>query len=249
MIKSMVFFPTKEFSLKPESLGLKAEDVWITTEDGVRIHGWFLPAKNPGLCLLFFHGNADNISSRLPKAKEWVDRGASVLLLDYRGYGKSEGEIQNGEDLSKDAQAALKWLLENKSLTASQIILYGESIGAVPAIELAVKEKFRAAVLEAPFTCLKDLAKRHYGMAPDFMIKDFLMDNESKIAGLKSPLLIVHGTDDEIVPFSMGKSLFEKAPEPKKFLEIKGAHHNDITLVGGTDFFEKPFRFAVAAEC
>ena len=248
MIKSMVFFPTKEFSLKPESFGLNAEEAWCPTKDGVRVHGWFLPAKSSNVCLLFFHGNADNISSRLPKAKEWIARGVPVLLLDYRGYGKSEGEIQNGNDLSEDAKAALKWLQEKKNFTPSQIILYGESIGAVPAIELAVKEKFKAVVLEAPFTSLKDLAKHHYGMAPDFMLKDFMMDNESKISQLKSPLFMLHGTEDEIVPFSMGKRLFEKAPEPKQFLEIKGAHHNDVTSVGGADFFEQPFRFITAAK-
>ncbi len=246
MITSMVFFPTKEFSLKPESFGLAADDVWCETKDGVRIHGWFLQLKKSTLYLLFFHGNADNISVRLPKAKEWVSRGISVLLVDYRGYGKSEGEIKHGSDLCQDAQAALKWLQEKKSSTPSNIILYGESIGAVPAIELAAKEKFKAVILEAPFTSLKELAKHHYGIAPDFLLKDFLLDNESKISQIKSPVFVLHGTEDEIVPFSMGKRLFEKAPEPKQFFEIKGAHHNDITSVGGKDFFERPFHFATA---
>jgi len=245
MITSMVFFPTKEFSLKPESFGLAADDVWCETKDGVRIHGWFLQSKNPTLYLLFFHGNADNISIRLPKVKEWVSRGISVLLVDYRGYGKSGGEIKHGNDICMDAQAALKWLLEKKNSNPSDIILYGESIGAVPAIELATKEKFKAIILEAPFTSLKELAKHHYGMAPDLLLKDFLLDSESKISQIKSPVFVLHGTDDEVVPFSMGKRLFEKAPEPKQFFEIKGAHHNDISLVGGKDFFERPFQFAV----
>ena len=242
----MIFFPTKEFSLKPENFGLAAEDVWCETKDNIRVHGWFFEVPKAESCLIFFHGNADNISIRLPKAKEWIDRGISVLLVDYRGYGKSKGEIKQGSDLFEDGQAALKWVQEKKGYPASQIILYGESIGAVPAIELATKEKFKAVILEAPFTSIKELAKRHYGMAPDFMLKDFLLDNESRIVRLKSPLFILHGTEDEIVPFEMGKLLFEKAPEPKQFLEIKGAHHNDITVIGGKDFFERPFRFAVS---
>jgi len=245
MITSMIFFPTKEFSLKPESFGLAQEDAWCETEDKVQVHGWFFEVPKAESCLIFFHGNADNISIRLPKAKEWIDRGVSVLLLDYRGYGRSEGEIKQGSDLLEDGQAALKWIQEEKKYTPSQIILYGESIGAVPAIELAIKERFKAVILEAPFTSIKELAKRHYGMAPDFLLKDFLMDNESKIAQLKAPVFILHGTEDEVVPFSMGKLLFEKAPEPKQFLEIKEAHHNDIASVGGEDFFERPFRFAV----
>ena len=119
MIASMIFFPVRDFSMHPEDFGLKAEDAWCETEDGVRIHGWFLPAKTGfpeglSLCLLLFHGNADNISIRLPKAQEWVKRGISVFLLDYRGYGKSEGKIQAGGDLYQDGKAALKWLLDQK---------------------------------------------------------------------------------------------------------------------------------------
>ena len=210
----------------------------------MKLHGWFFEAPESKACLLFFHGNADNISSRLPKAKAWIDRGVSVFLLDYRGYGKSKGDIKEGDDLIKDADAALKWLKETKAYSASQLTLYGESIGAVPAIELSNKEKFKAIILEAPFTSLKELAKHHYGMAPDFMLKDFLMDNEAKISKVKSPVFVLHGAEDEIVPFAMGKRLFEKAPEPKEFLEIRGARHNDISVVGGSDFFDKPFQFA-----
>ncbi|MBI4358274.1 MAG: alpha/beta hydrolase [Candidatus Omnitrophica bacterium] len=259
MIASMIFFPVREFSARPEHFGLSAEDVWCRTSDGVRIHGWLIPsgatarttgggASEISSCLLFFHGNADNISIRLPKAKEWVERGISVLLLDYRGYGKSEGKIDQGVNLYQDAEAAVRWLKENKNFDPSQLILYGESIGAYPAIELAVRQKFRAVILEAPFTSIKELAKKHYGLAPDFFLKDFLMDNESKISELKSPLFILHGGDDEIVPVEMGRRLFEKAPAPKEFFAIQGAHHNDISLIGGTDFYEKPFRFAVGQD-
>lgn len=246
MIASMIFFPVKEFSSQPKDFGLMSEDVWCQTQDGIKIHGWYLEAKESSTCLLLFHGNADNISVRLPKAKAWVSRGVSVLLVDYRGYGKSEGEIKVGNDLTQDASAALKWLKEGKKYASSQIILYGESIGAVPAIELGVQEKFKAIILEAPFTNLKELAKHHYGMAPDFMLKDFAMDNEDKIPQLKSPLFVVHGTQDEIVPFQMGRHLFDKAPEPKQFFEIKNASHNDISLIGGSAFFDEPFRFAMA---
>ncbi len=242
----MIFFPVKEFSSQPKDFALTSEDVWCRTPDGVTIHGWYLPAENGTLCLLLFHGNADNISIRLPKAKEWVERSVSVLLMDYRGYGQSEGEIKTGDNLYQDAIAAVEWLKKNKNYKASEIILYGESIGAVPAIELAVRDQFKAIILEAPFTNLKELAKHHYGLAPDFMLKDFTMDNEVKISGLKSPLFILHGSRDEVVPFEMGKRLFEKAPQPKQLFEIKNARHNDISLIGGGAFFDEPFRFVVS---
>ena len=244
MIASMIFFPVKEFSRKPESVGLAAEDVSMRTEDGVKLHGWFFPAPNAQVCLLLFHGNADNISIRLPKAEAWVQRGVSVLLIDYRGYGKSEGTIQSSADLIKDAKAGLAWLKKAKNLNPSQIILYGESMGSVPAIELAGHETFKAIILEAPFTSLKDMAKLLYGMAPDFMLKDFEMNNEENIAKLKTPVLILQGTEDEVVPFSMGQRLFKKAPEPKSFFEIKGGHHNDLAEKAGEDYYAKPYEFA-----
>jgi alpha-beta hydrolase superfamily lysophospholipase len=247
MIASMIFFPVREFSARPEDFSLKAEEAWCETKDHITLHGWFFQAQNETqpICLLLFHGNADNISIRLPKAQAWMKRGISVFLIDYRGYGKSEGKIEKGNDLLKDGRAAFQWLKNKKNYTSEQIILYGESIGAVPAIELAVHERFKAVILEAPFTSLKEMARRHYGLVPDFLIKDFMMDNETKISSLKSPLFILHGEEDEIVPFEMGKRLFEKAPEPKQLFEIKNAHHNDISIVGGRDFFEAPYQFVM----
>lgn len=244
MIASMIFFPVKDFSLTPDQFGLTAKDVFVKTEDDVKLHGWFFPVKDSKICLLLFHGNADNISIRLPKAKAWVDRGASVLLLDYRGYGKSEGEIKTANDLVEDAKAGLAWLKE-QNYPSSQIILYGESIGSVPAIELAANEKFKAIILEAPFTSLKDMAKLFYGMAPDFVLKDFEMNNEEKIQQLKTPVLILQGTDDEVVPFSMGQRLFKKAPEPKSFFEIKDGHHNDLPEKAGEAYYATPYDFAL----
>ena len=244
MIASMIFFPVKDFSLKPESIGLVAEDVSVKTEDGVKLHGWFFSAQNSQSCLLLFHGNADNISIRLPKAKAWVKRGVSVLLIDYRGYGRSEGEIKSSADLTKDAKAALDWLKNKKKYSPAQIILYGESMGSVPVIELAGTEKFKAAILESPFTSLKDMAKLLYGMAPDILLKDFEMNNEEKITRLKTPVLILQGTNDEVVPFSMGQRLFKKAPEPKSFFEIKNGLHNDLAEKAGEDYYAKPYQFA-----
>ncbi len=243
MIASMIFFPTREYVADPKTSGLPYEEVICVTQDKVKLKGWFFPAPNAKSCLLFFHGNADNIGSRIPKAKEWVKRGVSVLLVDYRGYGKSEGEIKAACDLTLDAEAALAWLAKEKGIAPENIILYGESIGSVPSIELANKAKFKAVILEAPFTSVKDMAKLIYGMAPDFMLKDFEMNNEERIRGIKSPVFIMQGSEDDVVPFSMGQKVFKNAPQPKEFFEIKGAQHNNISEVAGDEFFEKPFQF------
>jgi len=244
MIASMIFFPSKEMLYRPADFGLAEEDIFFQTEDGVRLHGWYFKAEGD-LCLLFFHGNAGNISSRVPKASEWVKRGVSVFLLDYRGYGKSEGSIQKGEDLNRDGRAALGWLRKEKGLDPSQVVLYGESIGSAPAVELATENVFRALILETPFTSIKELAKVHYGFVPDFFLKDFDLNNESKIGRLRCPVFILHGREDEVAPFSMGERLFEKAPEPKASLWIPGGHHNDLSEMAGAGFFETPHRFVL----
>lgn len=243
MIASMIFFPVREFSYQPADFGLRAEEVYCDTSDGVRIHGWFLKADSETAALLLFHGNADNISIRLPKAREWIRRGISVFLVDYRGYGKSAGKIKTAHDLILDGQAAYDWLTAHRAYEPSQVILYGESIGAFPAIQLAAKQNVKALILEAPFTSLKELAKLHYGFAPDFFLKDFDMPNEIMIQKIRCPFFLIHGAEDEIVPISMGERLFEQAPAPKEFFKVPHAHHNDLMDAGGQDFFEKPFRF------
>lgn len=246
MVASMIFFPTREYLAEPKDYHLAYEDAWPSTDDNVRLHGWFLEAEGASFCLIFFHGNATNISGVLLYAQEWVARGVSVLLLDYRGYGQSEGSIKVGSDIFLDAEAGVRWLGSEKGFAPSQIILYGQSIGAAAAIELATRERFRALVLEAPFTSIEDLSRTHYGFAPGFLLKDFSYRNEAKMKQIKCRLLIVHGTEDEVCPFWMGKRLFEAAPDPKEFLEIEGAHHNDLFDVAGNDAFDRPIRFASA---
>ncbi|OGW79728.1 MAG: hypothetical protein A3G33_01610 [Omnitrophica bacterium RIFCSPLOWO2_12_FULL_44_17] len=244
MIISMLFFPSKEFTTGPSDFGLVSEDMWCQTEDRVKIHGWYLPALQSEKCLLFFHGNAGNISIRLPKAKEWVSRGVSVLLMDYRGYGKSEGNIKGGKDLFCDTRAALSWLVKEKKIDPSKIVLYGESIGSVFAIQLATEQKFHAIILEAPFTSVKKIGEVHYGIVPDFILGDFkLYNNETAISKVQCPVFLVQGTDDEIVPPAMGKLIFENAPQPKEMLAVPSGHHNDLPDVAGKDFFEKPLNF------
>ena len=243
MVTSFLFFPEKDFYELPQNYGLAAEEVSLVTPDSVRLHGWFFKASPQKPILLFFHGNAGNISGRLFKAKGWIDRGVSVFLVDYRGYGKSEGKIQQGKDLLEDAHAALRWLEENKKVTSHQIILYGESIGAYPAITLAGEKEFAGLILEAPFTTLNDLAKRHYGWVPEFALNGFQMNNDMAIPKVQAPVFILHGDQDEICPKPMGERLYELAPPPKEFYVIQGGEHNNLPQVAGGPYFDYPYDF------
>ncbi len=242
MIATMIFFPTKEFVQMPEDFGLQAEDVYLNTEDNVRLHGWFLPAPESKTCLLLLHGNAGNISMRLFKAKDWVTNGVSVFLLDYRGYGKSEGSIKKGSDLMADSRAAVTWL-NQRGFQNRQVILYGESIGSAPAVELASQEAFHSLILESAFTSMEELGKKHYGPVAGMFLGDFKLDNETIIGKARCPVFILHGTQDEIAPFSMAEKLYEKAPGPKEIFAIQDGTHNELSVIAGKDFFEKPLRF------
>ena len=244
MITSMIFFPEKTFYEKPEDYGFDAEDIRFKTSDGVELHGWFLGAKSPEKgTLLFFHGNAGNISHRLYKVKGWVERGFSVFLIDYRGYGKSQGEIKSDADVIRDGEAALSWLTEKKKISLARLIFYGESLGTYPAIYLGAQHKVLAVVLEAPFTSFLDLARLHYPIAPAMLMKGLEFSNQDWISKLKSPLFILHGSRDEICPYAMSGELFEKAPEPKGFLSIPNGMHNDLPNAAGEDYWEKPYQF------
>lgn len=245
MITSMIFFPEKTFYEKPEDYGFLFEEVRIPTADGLKLHGWHLKASDAKGTLLFFHGNAGNISGRLSKAKGWIDRGLSVVLVDYRGYGKSEGKIDHGDDIVRDAEAALAWLLEAKGTPVSKIILYGESLGSHPALRLASEHAVAAVILEAPFTSFVELGRRHYSVVPgiELLLKDFRFANIEWIAKLKSPLFVLHGTADEVCPYAMSGELVDLAPEPKGFLSIPGGAHNDLPVAAGEDFWQKPYEF------
>jgi fermentation-respiration switch protein FrsA (DUF1100 family) len=244
MVASLIFFPDKSYYALPRDYGLAAEDIFLTTQDGVRLHGWYFEAAQPKACLLFFHGNAGNISMRIFKAKGWLERGVSVFLLDYRSYGKSEGKIHKGSDLVEDARAALRWLEEDKKVSSEKILLYGESIGAYPAIQLAREKRFAGLILEAAFTSLLELARANYGgWVPEFLLSAFEMNNGEAIREAKAPLFFLHGDQDSISPVAQGKRLYEIAPTPKELFIVPGGDHNDLPETAGEAFFETPYRF------
>jgi uncharacterized protein len=244
--KQSMFFPMNEVFSTPDAVGLPYESVFFKTQDNLKIHAWFLPAasqveeKN---VVLFCHGNAGNISHRVEKLHILHELDISIFIFEYRGYGQSEGKPSEG-GLYKDAAAGYQWLISEKGYRPEQIIVYGESIGGAVAIDLASRVQVSAVITEEAFTSIRGMVKALYPVLPPFMVKT-RMDSLSKLRQVDVPKLFIHAPEDEIVPFWMGKELYEKAKPPKKFLQVRGSHNSafyesrDKILQGIRDFFEE----------
>jgi fermentation-respiration switch protein FrsA (DUF1100 family) len=219
-----IFFPNKNLEYSPGLINLGFEDIYLQTLDNFKIHGWFIPNKNAKYTLLFFHGNAGNIGHRLDKIKLLYDIGLNIFIIDYRGYGKSQGSPSE-KGLYLDAKAARGYLVNNRNITPDNIILYGESLGAAVAVDLALQVKARALIIEEAFTNIADMAKRIYPFIPVFLISA-KFDSLAKVRNINIPKLFIHSKDDEIVPLELGDKLYAAAKEPKRFAEISGSHNS-----------------------
>ncbi|MDD5120873.1 MAG: alpha/beta hydrolase [Candidatus Omnitrophica bacterium] len=220
-----LFYPTKEIPAFPDRASLEYQDVFFKTTDNLEINGWFVPCKDAQYTILFCHGNAGNISHRIGKLKFFNKLGYSVFIIDYRGYGKSQGRPSEA-GFYKDAKAAYNYLL-SLGISADQIIGYGESIGGAVIVDLAWKEKMKALILDSTLSSVKDMIKYSYPFVP-YWVFSSRFDSESKIKSVKIPKLIIHSINDEIVPFQLGKRLYEASPEPKEFLQIYGGHNSNF---------------------
>jgi fermentation-respiration switch protein FrsA (DUF1100 family) len=230
-----LYFPLKEIEATPAAIGLDYEDVTVTTNDGLQLTGWFIPSAHSRDTILLSHGNGGNISHRLEKIKILHALDLDVLIYDYRGYGRSSGKPSE-DGLYRDAQVMYDYLIHERKIPVQRIIAYGESLGGAVAIDLAVKRDLGAIIIESGFASIHDMAKKIFGVAPSFLIHA-KYDSVDKIRTIQIPKLIMHSPDDEVVPFSQGRGLFENAPEPKIFVELQGGH-NDGFLVSG-DVYSK----------
>lgn len=240
LVDRMVFQPTPGEDLRPSDVGLSGEDVFLDTDDGVRVHAYWLPAADADRAILFLHGNAGNASHRLPNAALLVRMGANVLLMDYRGYGKSEGRPSE-RGVYADARAGLAHLVESRGIPQERIVLFGRSLGGSVAVELARGRTLAGVILESTFTSIADVARSAVG--PLAVLAGRRFDSRSKIGELQSPLLFFHGDRDGIVPYALGRELYEAAPDPKAFETIPGAGHNDTVEQGGRVYLERIARF------
>lgn len=230
----MVFNSSTEQNI-PDGLSnrLKYEDVWFSTKDGLRLHAWYIKGSAEQPIVLFFHGNAANITHRWPNLLDLRHQGYSIFIFDYRGFGQSEGNANGEQDLHEDAVAALQYI-HQRGWQPHQIIYYGRSLGAAVALQLALEAPPAALVLEAPFTTLREEARFHspilYHLFHWWLADDF--NNLKRISQLNTPLLLIHGDADTVVPFSMSQRLFPLAPEPKMFLAIPDAGHSNCYQIG-----------------
>jgi fermentation-respiration switch protein FrsA (DUF1100 family) len=233
MMLGLLYFPLRGFDAMPGSFGIESEDLWFTTEDGQRLHGWWIAARGPRHLghLLHFHGNAGNISHRLPEAAALAGAGFDVLLFDYRGYGRSAGRPDE-QGTYRDARAARAALFGRPGMDARRVFYFGESLGGAIALALALEHPPAGLVLQSTFTSIRDMARLHYPVVPAFLVPD-AYPSAARIGRLRSPLLVVHGDRDAIVPFSHGQALFAAAPERKRLHVVAGAGHNDLVETCG----------------
>jgi fermentation-respiration switch protein FrsA (DUF1100 family) len=232
-----VFFPASELPYTPDQLGLEFEDVYFTTEDGLKLNGWFVPGASD-TTLLWFHGNAGNIGHRVEEMALFHRRlGVNLFIFDYRGYGRSEGKPSE-QGIYRDARAALHYLEGRADVVPDKIIYFGRSLGAAVAVELAVARPPLALVLVAPFTSLGDMAQVAY---PHLPLRWLLEDRYNSLALLPRihrPLLIMHGDQDKIVPLSQSERLLQAANSPKHLQVLPGAGHNDTYFAAGNVYWD-----------
>ena len=227
----LVFFPTREIEATPADAGLPYEDVSFTAADGTRLHGWWVPAPGARGTVLFFHGNAGNVSHRLHSLRSFHDLGMSTFIFDYRGYGRSEG-VPSEEGTYRDAEGAWRWLTEERKVPPGEIVFFGRSLGGAVAAWLAGRHPPRALILESTFTSVPELGAELYPWLPVRLLARIRYDTLRLLPGVKCPVLVVHSPEDEVIPFRHGRRLYEAAPAPKEFLEIRGTHNTGFATTG-----------------
>jgi fermentation-respiration switch protein FrsA (DUF1100 family) len=234
-----IFHPSREIVRTPLDAGLQFQDHYFTTADGVRLNGWFIPYPGARATLIWFHGNAGNISHRVENIRLLHDRvKINVFIFDYRGYGRSSGSASE-EGTYRDGVAALTFLHQQLGVSADRLIIFGRSLGAAVAAEMALRFTCRGLILETPFASILDMAKSVMPLLPIGAILQTRYDVVEKVARIKVPLLVLHGDRDDVVPYEQGKQVFAAAPNPKEFYTIGGANHNDTYLVGGANYFTR----------
>jgi fermentation-respiration switch protein FrsA (DUF1100 family) len=223
----LVYFPQveRELTTTPRATGLDYEDVALHTADGVKLHGWWVPAGEARGTVLMMHGNAGNISHRLGYLTMFNRLGYSVLLFDYRGYGKSGGNPDE-EGTYRDGEAAWQHLTEARKLSPRDIVIVGESLGGGIATWLAAKYPPRAVVLASTFTSVPDLGAQIYPWLPVRLLARVRYDNRARVGAIDAPVMIAHSRDDDIIPFSHAEALFAAAHEPKQMLVLAGGHND-----------------------
>ena len=242
----MVFLsdlPGRALTATPVDIGLEYEDVSLATSDDERLHGWYVPATDKRGVVLFFHGNAGNISHRLDSIEIFHQLGLDTLIIDYRGYGRSTGKTSE-QGTYLDAEAAWSYLVDERGIPADRIIVFGRSLGGAIGAWLGTQHTSAAMIIESSFTSGVDIARQLYPFLPVRLITRLRYPVAEYASRLECPVLVVHSRNDEIIPFEMGRSIYAAVKQRKSFLELRGDHNNGFFIsrrdyVAGLDrFFE-----------
>ncbi|MFN6560941.1 MAG: alpha/beta hydrolase [Nostoc sp. ChiSLP01] len=240
-----IFFPTAAIEKTPEFFNLPYEEVWlpvaVKTGKVEHIHGWWIKAKQPNTkVLLYLHGNGINIGANIAHTNRFYQLGFSVLLIDYRGYGRSEGSFPNEKQVYEDAATAWNYLVQQQ-ISPKEIFIYGHSLGGAIAIDLAVKQPQAAGlIVESSFTSIRDLIayRKKFGIFPVDLILTQRFESIKKLPNLKVPVLFIHSVADLAVPSFMSQKLYAAAPEPKQLFLVPTAEHNDTAVVAGSQYLQ-----------
>jgi hypothetical protein len=242
----LIFIPSKEIETTPATFKLPYQEIWLNARNSQgeveRMHGWWLPATQPnGKVLLYLHGNGLNIGANVAHANRFHKLGFSVLLMDYRGYGRSEGGFPTEASVYEDAAIMWDYLVNQRRISPQNIFIYGHSLGGAIAIDLAVKHPDAAAlIVESSFASIRKMVdyQPQYRFFPIDLILHNKFDSVDKVRSLKMPVLLFHGTADRTIPYQMSEQLFAAAPEPKKLLIIPNAGHSNLASIAGKTYLD-----------
>ncbi|MBW4621028.1 MAG: lysophospholipase [Cyanosarcina radialis HA8281-LM2] len=258
----LIFVPSAVIEKTPEFFNLKYEEVWlpVATKSGrvERIHGWWIPSSREqqtpgakGKVLLYLHGNGINIGANVAHANRFHQLGFSVLLIDYRGYGLSEGSFPTEASVYEDAAVAWNYLVQQRQISPDRIFIYGHSLGGAVAIDLAVKHPEAAGlIVESSFTSIREMVdlQKIYSFFPIDLILQHRFESIQKVRSLQMPVIFFHGTLDPLIPSQMSEKLFAAAPEPKQLILIPGARHNNVAEFAGDKYLQAVRQFIERVE-
>jgi len=229
----LIFFPNYPNRLAGDwnPKGLAVQDVSLRSSDGVKLHAWWIPNDKATFTFLAFHGNAGNMADRADIYKFLGEIPASVLAVEYRGYGRSEGSpSENGVYL--DAQGAYEYLVTSKGIQPKRIISFGQSLGTAVAVDLAAHKQVGGVVLEAPFPSAAAVARISFWFLPGLsLLVRSQFDTKAKLRRIESPLMVVHCTQDPVLPYAFGEEVYVAAQSRKLFLKIEGYCHEEASVI------------------
>lgn len=235
--RGLVYCPRRELAATPDQAGLPFEDVWLATGQGTRIHGWWLPRKGAGRALLLCHGNGGNVSYLMETYRIFHDLGLSVLSFDYSGYGQSGGRPSE-RATREDARAAWDWLARDKGIDPGRVVLFGRSLGGGVAARLAADLTSAGTepgglILESTFTSLTAMGEARYPWLPVRWLARDRYDSVRALSGVRVPALFLHSPEDDLIPYAMGRALYEGYAGPKLFRALSGDHNCGFMTTSG----------------